>query len=615
MLGDSSDSASASPTGPEPDPRSDPGPTSDGSPGGGAAARDLRSRSGILGVSARHGRRDFEVAASHGVTLVDGDGVDHLDADTVTQVVGHAHPAVSAAIAAQAQEGLAVHAAGEYLQTGTLDFAEQLLATFPVGLDTVLFTSTGSEANDLALRVIRAKTNAKGVIVTRHAFHGVTAETAAMSPASSGPSTIGGWVRLVDAPVGDGSAFVDDVSSAAAELAESEYGLAGFVVDPAFTTEGVVSSSLIGSDILQRAAAAVRAAGGLIVADEMHAGLGRLGTSLWSFEGFSGEGGAVFAPDIVTLGQSLGNGMPIGAVVLGRALSESFHARSGVDPVSPFARAVDAVAGDSVSLAAARAVLDLVVGGGMLHHARAIGDYLSLGLSLLASAIESLGAVRGRGLYYAIDVVDQTGSPDGARAAAIVSELQRRGVLIGNAGAAASVMMIRPPLAFSIVDADRLLEQLYGALIATDRREPVGVAAVTGLAAAAEPDPTGPTAEAEPEEVLPAEPSEDFEQVSGAEPETDAEVTSEADVDAEAEPEAASGVEIVDESELAPESTPESTDGEAGDDRVVDERADDQVVDENADDGRAVDEVTVDEMPGDEVMGDEVTGDDDTETG
>lgn len=415
-----------------------------------AETRRLVERRSILGpASAETSGHPLEIVEGWGTTLVDAHGVDYLDADNAFPCVGHAHPRVVEAIARQAAR---LQTPPRNVHRGILDYGEKLLETFPPSLDTVMVVASASEANDLALRIARAATTSKGVIVTGNAYHGLTAETAAMSPALGDETLLGGWVRVVDAPTGDGASFVADVAAAAAELRDSEYGLSALVVDPLFVSDGVVTGTFLAG-----AAEAVRAAGGLVVADEAQAGFGRLGTTLWGFEAHG------LVPDVVTLGESMANGMPMGAVVLSRTLAESFGRRGGW---------VDGASGNPVSIAAAQVVLEIVETDGLRHNARAIGEYLSLGLSLLASATDTLGAIRGTGLAYGIDVVDAGGAPDPSRAAAIVAELRRRRVIIGSSGKEGHVLIVRPPLSFSIGDADRLLEQLYGAVIATDEVTP-----------------------------------------------------------------------------------------------------------------------------------------------
>lgn len=399
---------------------------------------------------------DLEFVRGEGTLLFDADGNDYLHACGNAATIGHSHPRVVDAVSTQAAL-LFTHTG--YLNRVVLDCSDALVDTFPASLDRAVFTSGSSAANDLALRMARAATTAKGIIVTRNARHGVTTETAAISPSLVGLAGLAGWVRVVGAPTGDGSTFVEAVAAAAVELRDSEYGFAGLIVDPAFSSDGAISPSLLSradggpaESFLASAADAVRAAGGLVIADEARSGFGRLGDGMWGFEHHG------FVPDIVSLGEQVANGMPGGCVVTTTTIADAF-APKGLDSVA---------FGDSlVSLAAARAVLDTIRDENLAPNIKSVGDYLRFGIALLASAHPSVGEIRGSGLNLGIEIVGADSTPDETRASAIVAELLRRHILVGTTGLAHNVMEIAPPLTFGIPEADRLLEQLHGALLAT----------------------------------------------------------------------------------------------------------------------------------------------------
>lgn len=439
------------------------------------AERDLVARrERLLGKAYRlFYDRPIEIVRGAGTKLYDAEGAEYLDVYNNVPSAGHSHPRVVEAISRQAGT-LNTHT--RYLGRGILDYSDDLLATMPAGIDNVMFTCTGSEANDLALRLAKGITGHQGVIVTRNAYHGVTTEIAAISPSLGGESTVAPWVRIVNAPTGDGSEFVRQVAAATDALRQSAHGLAAVIVDTVFASDGVVPGlNEPGSPgFLAPVVAATRAAGGLFIADEVQPGFGRLGSwpgadsadsaggrarspfdltvpesGLW---GFARHG---IIPDIVTLGKPMGNGMPIAAMLARRDLVEAFGAQM---------RYFNTFGGNPVSIAAAQATLDVVRDERLPENARVVGTYLVSGLSSLASTAREIGGIRGAGLFIGVDLIDADGHPDEALTIALLNELRRRHVLIGASGLANSTLKVRPPLPFSFADADRFLAELDGAL-------------------------------------------------------------------------------------------------------------------------------------------------------
>ncbi|CAN5219053.1 aspartate aminotransferase family protein [soil metagenome] len=388
-----------------------------------------------------------EIVRGLGTRLWDAAGTEYLDVYNNVPSVGHSHPRVVEAIAAQAA---LVNTNTRYLDRRLVEYSEELLGTLPRALANVLYTCTGSEANDLALRIAKTVTGKQGVIVTHNAYHGVTSETALMSPSLGGEASIAPWVRLVDPPTGDGAAFADAVTAAAAELAASEHGFAALVADSIFASDGVHPG---GTPFLGRVSDIVHDADGLYIADEVQSGFGRLGHDLWGFTRHDSALGAV-VPDLVTVGKPMGNGMPIGAVIARRELVDEFAARG---------RYFSTFGGTPVSIAAADAVLHIIREEGLIENARMAGEYLTTGLGMLAEFHEAVGAVRGVGLFLGVDLV-RDGAPDEHSTLVVVNELRRRGVLIGASGAARNTLKVRPPLCFSTADADRFLTELDSAL-------------------------------------------------------------------------------------------------------------------------------------------------------
>ena len=408
----------------------------------------IEKRNRLLGSAYRLFYDDpIEIVRGAGTRLYDADGVEYLDVYNNVPSVGHAHPRVVDAIATQAA---LVNTHTRYLHRGILDYSEDLLGTLPPELANVMYTCTGSEANDLALRVAKNATGARGVIVTANAYHGVTTEIAAISPSLGGLDTIAPWVRVVDAPTGDGAGFADAVAAAAAELKDSEHGFAAFIADTVFASDGVWPGE---PGYLAPVLTAVHDAGGLYIADEVQPGFGRLGSGLWGFSRHNTDS-ASFVPDIVTLGKPMGNGMPIGAMIARSDLVDAFGERG---------RYFSTFGGTPVSIAAAQAVFDIVREEQLVDNAREVGRYLRAGLTLLASSHEAIGEIRGAGLFIGVDIVRGV-EPDAELALALVNELRRRHVLIGASGPRNNVLKVRPPLPFSTQDADWFLTELDGAL-------------------------------------------------------------------------------------------------------------------------------------------------------
>ena len=390
----------------------------------------------------------LEVVRGEGIHLFDADGNAYLDAYNNVPCVGHCHPRVVDAVARQAA---ILNTNTRYLSDMILDYTERLLATHHDGLGNVMFTCTGSEANDLALRIARYATGAEGVIVTANAYHGLTAAVAEASPSLGDKVPLGQSVRTVPAPppatdddpgqVGERMAAT--VAEAVADLERHGMRLAGFLVDTMFSSDGLMAEP---AGFLAPVADVVHRAGGLLIADEVQAGFGRTGERMWGYQRHG------IAPDLVTMGKPMGNGMPIAAVAVRPELLERF----GTD-----IRYFNTFGGNSVSIAAATAVLDVIDDEGLLEHSRDVGRLALDGLARIADRHPAMRGARGAGLYLAADLVEpETGRPDARLANRVVNELRERRVLISATGPAANTLKIRPPLPFGRDDAERLLSAL-----------------------------------------------------------------------------------------------------------------------------------------------------------
>lgn len=389
----------------------------------------------------------LEFVRGSGTKLYTRDGDEYLDAYNNVPSVGHAHPRVVAAIAEQAAR---VNTHTRYLDASLVEYAETLLGALPPGLDCLSLTCTGSEANDLALRVARHATGHRGVIVTTHAYHGVTAAVAEVSPSLGGPASLGVDVRTVAPPTGDGSAMIEDARRAIADLVASGAGVAALLVDTAFASDGFISPGPATRTALAEVASLVRAAGGLVIADEVQPGFGRLGPELWGSALHSLE------PELLTLGKPMGNGYPVAGLAARRDVMESF----GRD-----VRYFNTFAGTPVAVAAARATWQVLHDERLPQHAAELGASLLAGLTELAARHPHATQPRGTGLYAALDIVDAaTGAPDEAMTIRLVGALRERRVLISASGPHNAALKIRPPLPFTAADRDRFLAELDGAL-------------------------------------------------------------------------------------------------------------------------------------------------------
>ena len=393
-----------------------------------------------------------DVVRGQGVTLYDGEGNEYLDVYNNVPCVGHAHPRVVAAVHEQM---LRLNTNTRYLQESILDYSEQLLSTFPAELGHVMYTCTGSEANDLAMRVAKYATGHQGVIVTSGAYHGLTAEVASFSPSLGIGVPLGPNVRVItppDAlryagPISLEDHLRDQVRNAIADLQRHGVGLAAFIADSIFSSDGIYADP---AGFLRPIIEEVHAAGGLYIADEVQPGFGRTGEEWWGFQRHG------IVPDIVTMGKPMGNGIPIAAAAFRPELLQEFGKNI---------RYFNTFGGNSVAIAAAQAVLDVIREESLMENSLKVGRKILEELRQATRGLDQVAEVRGSGLFVGVDIVTDRSSltPDGHTAAGIVNALREQRILISASGPQGSVLKLRPPLPFSADDADRLLDALTGA--------------------------------------------------------------------------------------------------------------------------------------------------------
>lgn len=394
----------------------------------------------------------FAPVRGKGVWLFDADGNQYLDCYNNVPHVGHCHPKVVEAIARQAAT-LNVHT--RYVHEGVVAYGEKLTAKFNHDLTTMIMVNSGSEANDIALRMAQAVSGNTGVIGTDNTYHG---NTAAVSQLNSTKVPIGGYadhIRQVPAPdnlrpvggnrAGQAQAFAAGIETAIADLQASGHGVSALIICPYFANEGFPT---LEHGFMDQAIAAVRRAGGLIIADEVQPGFGRIGTHWWGHEKLG------FAPDIVTVGKPMANGHPVAAVVTRNNVLEAFQ-----DAFKYF----NTFGGNPVSAAAAMATLDVIIDEGLVENARVVGTYAVEQLRGLADKYDMIADVRGSGLFFGVELM-RDGKPATDICLKIVNEMRDNGVLLSTVGRFSNALKIRPPCVFSQENVDQLVDVMDHAI-------------------------------------------------------------------------------------------------------------------------------------------------------
>ena len=399
-------------------------------------------------------RTPLKVARGWMQYLYDHAGRRYLDAYNNVPHVGHSHPRV---VQAAIEQMLLLNTNTRYLHDGLTAFAERLVATLPAPLKVCYFVNSGSEANELALRLARAHTRRRDVIVLDAAYHGNTTTLVDISPYKfNGPGGEGAppWVHVVPLPDTYRGKYRRDDPRAGekyAEFARHVRNPAAFIAESAPSVGGQI---VLPDGYLANVYAIVRAAGGVCIADEVQTAYGRMGTHFYAFE----AQGVV--PDIVVLGKPIGNGYPLGAVVTTPEIAASFD--NGMEFFSTFG-------GSTVSCAAGLAVLDVVEEERLQEHARDVGSTLLDALRRIGDRHPLVGDVRGSGLFLGVELVKDrdTLEPAAAEASDVVNRMRERGILLGTDGPFANVLKIRPPMPFTRENAVHLaatLDDVIGAL-------------------------------------------------------------------------------------------------------------------------------------------------------
>lgn len=393
------------------------------------------------------------IVRGEGVWLFDADGNQYLDLYNNVPHVGHCHPHVTEAICRQV--GI-LNTHTRYLHENVIELAERLTATFPAGLDNVMFSCTGSEANELALRIARAVTGGTGIVVTDFAYHGNTKAIYEISTEDIPRDEVPDYVATVPSPDPyrdelDADDYANHLREAVDTLRQRGVRPAAFVIDTIISSGGVVTPP---PDYLANAATIIRDAGGLFVADEVQPGFARTGEHFWGFERDD------VVPDIVTVGKPMGNGHPVAATIARSELVDEFAKHSSY---------FNTFGGNPVSCAAGLAVLDVIENEGLQENALETGRYLSDGLAKLAEKHEAIGDVRGSGFFKAVELVSdrETKAPDARLTSNVVNALRDHGILTGSIGLHDNILKLRPPMVFTRENAEHFLntfDEVLGAI-------------------------------------------------------------------------------------------------------------------------------------------------------
>jgi len=345
-----------------------------------------------------------------------------------------------------------------YLHEGIHRYAERLLDTLPHTLNRLVMMCTGSESNDMALRLARGWTGRQGIIVTEAAYHGNTAAVTEVSPSSYKQGTPPDHVHIL--PISEMSQqsdpaawLTEQVRHGIEQLDARGYGCAALLVDSIFSSDGIYADP---DGFLKPAVEMLQAQGGLFIADEVQPGFGRTGQGMW---GFSRHG---VRPDVVTMGKPMGNGFPMSGLAAREELLAVLNADMGY---------FNTFGGSPVAVAAGTAVLDVIAEEDLMANATRQGEYFKRQLQDIQARFEEVSDVRGAGLFLGLDLCDPTrdGAPDAQRTTALINDLKRNGVLIGGAGKSGSTLKIRPPLCIERSEADLFLDRFEQSLRTTSR--------------------------------------------------------------------------------------------------------------------------------------------------
>ncbi len=393
-------------------------------------------------------KNPVHIVRGKGVWLWDASGKKYLDCYNNVPHVGHCHPEVVNAIAEQAKI-LNTHT--RYLHEGILDYLDRLLSKHHKTIETAIMVCSGSEANDIALRMAEAKTGHRGVIVTDSTYHG---NTSAVSQLGYGRNTgpVGDHIRYIQAPdnfrdnetmgISEAKFFKQNVVEAIDSLKEAGHGVSALLICPFFANEGFPN---LEHGFLDEAISNIRNEGAIVIADEVQPGFGRIGTNWWGYQKIGIE------PEIVTMGKPMANGHPVACVATSTEIMGSFRNNYGY---------FNTFGGNPVSCAAASATLEVVENEKLIKNALAVGQYALKGLEELKKEFPQIKQVRGSGLFFGAEMRGENNEPLTQYASQIAEKMRDKRILLGVLGKNRNTLKIRPPMVFSKNNVDHLLENL-----------------------------------------------------------------------------------------------------------------------------------------------------------
>ena len=397
--------------------------------------------------------KPLHIVRAKGQFLYDSEGDRYLDAVNNIQHVGHCHPKVVSA--ASEQYGI-LNTNTRYLDETVINYAKDLTNYLPNGLTTCFFTNSGSESNDLALRLARTATDSKETIVLDGAYHGHVSSLIDISPykhnskGGSGPPSYVHTVPMPDSYRGKYrgeealTGYIDELKNILYSIKKNGKNISAFVVE---SIMGCGGQLILPDGFLERAFELVRDEGGICIADEVQIGFGRVGSKFWGFET------ANVQPDIVTMGKSMGNGHPLSVVVTKKQIADKFN--NGMEYFNSFG-------GNPVSCAVGKAVLNVIEDEKLQQNAHKVGEYLLEKLKQLQGEFPLIGQVRGMGLFIGIELIKEKSKliPAHAEAEKVVNEMMRKRILLSTDGPDHNVIKIKPPMVFSTENADELVLNL-----------------------------------------------------------------------------------------------------------------------------------------------------------
>ena len=397
--------------------------------------------------------KPLHIVFGKGQYLYDSDGNKFLDAVNNIQHIGHSHPKVIEAIEIQSKK---LNVNTRYLDETIVKYAKELVQKLPVDLEVCYFTNSGSESNDLALRIARMLSKSKETIVLDGAYHGHTSALIEVSPYKFnglGGSGCPDFVHVVSRPdpyrgkyIGQNcfKEYLVELDNVLNKIKIKNKGVASFIVEPIMGCGGQI---IFPSGFLSKAFKLVRENGGICIADEVQIGFGRMGSHYWGFETEN------VIPDIITVGKSMGNGHPLSAVITTREIADRFN--NGMEYFNSFG-------GNPVSCAVGRSVLKVIEKEKLQENAHKTGSFLIKLLKNLKKEHPIIGDVRGRGLFIGIELVrdKNTKEPADIESKQLVNRIKDKGVLLSVDGPFNNVIKLKPPLVFNKENAKFLVNKL-----------------------------------------------------------------------------------------------------------------------------------------------------------